>query len=338
MNPRLSLLAALALAAAGCAAGSKPVAKEKAAPMFTHAAHKDVAACEDCHQGIAQATSLKQRHIPTTEKCKECHEDKTAPAPSAIEPHLTFSHADHLKKVNGDCTKCHVQLPEPNQDRIPVPPMASCTACHYHATEFAQARCQPCHVDLKRFPLRPVTAYAHQGDYRRTHGMMAQTSAATCMVCHDQTYCAECHGATTRPFKPDFQFPETVQADFIHRGDYVSRHQIDAASDPGSCRKCHGSGFCDSCHRANNLSQVSANPKDPHPQGWLAQHGREARLNIVRCAGCHDQGPRTICIGCHSVAGVRSGQAPSPHPPGFTSRHSPADWAGNSMCRICHTS
>ncbi len=331
MNARVSLLVAAAFAAAGCAAGAKPAAREKQPVTFTHAVHKDMAGCEDCHQGISKATSLKQRHIPSTDKCKECHEDKKAPTREPIE-HLTFSHADHLPKVKGDCARCHLQLPEPNQPAA-APPMSVCTSCHYHEVEFAQARCQPCHVDLKRFPLRPVSAFAHAGDFRRSHGEYARESAATCAACHDQTKCAECHTATTHPFKQDIGFPEQVQADFIHRGDYQSRHQIDAASDPASCRKCHGSAFCNSCHQAQNLSPSNPNPHNPHPQNWLSQHGNEARANIVRCAGCHDQGAAAICVNCHKPGGIAGSFT---HPPGWTSRHGQGDWKSNSMCRICH--
>ncbi len=326
MNPRLSLLAAALLAASGCVAkGGKPEAPESPKYTFPHSTLPTGAAAK---------------------ACSDCH-DKVPAAPPArrVDVALTFSHADHLPRVNGDCTKCHTALVEPGIAKAPVPPMSTCTGCHNHAMDYAQAKCQPCHVDLKRYRLKPVSDFKHAGDFLRTHGQMARTSAATCAACHEQTSCAECHAATTRPFKADIQWPEKVESSFIHRGDYVSRHVIDASADPASCRRCHGSAFCEACHNEQNVSpqSPSATPRDPHPPGWASRsaHGAAARQNIVSCAGCHDQGARSICVSCHKP----NGPGGNPHPPGWTQRHPPGPGGGpnaddlrnNSACRICHT-
>lgn len=345
MRSSLFLSLVLSLAAAGCARQARPQAEGGGGPVtFPHKTHEDMGiACGDCHVGIDKATTLKQRHDPTVEKCKECHPDKAPPKREAGEPTLTFSHADHLPKVKGDCRRCHEKLPEPGMAAPPVPSMDTCTACHHHKVELAEARCRPCHVDLKRFPLKPVAFFSHEGDFIRLHGSYARNSAETCAQCHDQTYCGNCHSATTRPFKEEIQFPERVENEFIHRGDYVSRHQIEAAADPTSCRRCHGSGFCDSCHKDQSISPKSLNPRDPHPPGWstrgggTAFHGDAARQNLITCSGCHDQGAASVCVSCHKVGG-RAGV--SPHPAGFSKQH-PLNSAGfpaekNGMCLICH--
>lgn len=337
MNPSLPLLLALALGAPA----PKPAAKEaktkapaKVQLGFSHAPHQGMAECLDCHVGIDKSTSLAQRHIPAIAKCQECHEDKGPSERAAVDLHLVFGHAAHLPRVKGDCTVCHKVLPEMGQTVSTVPPMSACNSCHNHARDFANARCTGCHVDLKAFPLRPVSAFSHQGDFLRTHGPLARGGGVqTCMVCHDQTKCAECHSATTRPFKAELQFPEKVEAQLIHRGDFVAIHTIEAKANPASCRRCHGSAFCDSCHREQAISPSLANPRTPHPpaQEWLRVHGREARANIVACAGCHDQGRKAVCVECHRSGGV------NPHPPGYGTRHNlTSDVAGNSMCRICH--
>jgi len=335
MNPSLPLLLALALGAPA----QKPAAKESKAKApakvqegFSHAPHQGIAECVDCHVGIEKAKSLAERHMPTIAKCQECHEDKAPPARAAADLHLVFDHAEHLPRVKGDCTVCHKVLPEMGRTVSTVPPMSACTSCHGHARDFANARCTGCHVDLKAFPLRPVSAYSHGGDFLRTHGPLARGGVQTCTVCHDQTKCAECHSATTRPFKAELQFPEKVEAQLIHRGDFVAIHTIEAKANPASCRRCHGSAFCDSCHREQNISPSLARPRTPHPpaQEWLKVHGREARANIVACAGCHDQGANAVCVECHRSGGR------NPHPPGWNSRHSLSETTGNSMCRICH--
>jgi hypothetical protein len=329
-----SLPFALAAACGLKAARQEP--RQNPPVTFSHAAHTDLG-CVDCHQGIDKADSLAQRHMPEAAKCQECHQDQLPPKRDS-EPHLTFSHADHLPLVDNDCKACHTQLAEPGQATPPAPAMSTCTACHNHQTDFAQARCTPCHTDLKRYPLKPIAAFSHDGNFLREHGELARNSATTCAQCHDQTYCAKCHTATTNPLRPSVIFPEKVEANFIHRGDYVSRHTVEASSDPASCRRCHGTAFCESCHQQQRLLPGSTNPRDPHPPGWAARgsggqfHGDAAKQNIVSCAGCHDQGAGSTCVACHRPGGSGG----NPHPAGWSSRHKASDQGRNPMCMVCH--
>lgn len=336
------LIAAALLTLGGCVAKQgRPELAENPRFTFPHATHVQAGlSCATCHPGIAQATAIGPAvhvAIPTgdaAKECLQCHDKApTPPPPRRVERTLTFSHADHLGYVKGECARCHTVLTEPGQAKAPAPPMSACTKCHNHAMEYAQARCQPCHVDLKRYPLKPIADFRHAADFLRTHGDMARTNAATCAACHEQTSCAECHAATTRPVKPDVHWPEKVEAGFIHRGDYVSRHTVDANADPASCRRCHGSAYCDACHNERGISQRSpgALTRNPHPVGWNAgtAHGLAARQDIANCAGCHDQGARSTCVTCHRNV--------DPHPVGWGQRHNKTtDVASNSMCRACH--
>ncbi|BDG10585.1 cytochrome c3 family protein [Anaeromyxobacter paludicola] len=353
MNARQLVVAAAAtLALAGCSALKNPE-QRSAKVVFPHSKHLGFG-CTDCHDAIQKQAKVAWDQLPTAAKCGDCHDTAKEPAVAAAaaglrkpadfkDSKITFSHADHLPKVNNKCEGCHQVLSDPAQKSSATPPMATCTACHHHSEEFAQARCQPCHVDLKSYPLKPVSAFAHVGNFRKDHAQYARNSAATCAVCHDQTYCAQCHSTETRPMKPSLIFPEKVQADFIHRGDYVSRHQIEASADPASCRRCHGSGFCQSCHEEQRLSSGKnlgqAGTRNPHPRGWVTRgsgefHGTAARNNIVACAACHDQGAASICATCHRVGGIGG----NPHPAGYSSQHPASDIAKTPMCRVCHTS
>ncbi|HZZ85846.1 MAG TPA: cytochrome c3 family protein [Anaeromyxobacteraceae bacterium] len=351
MNARkLAVLAVAAFAFAGCSSLKNPEPRS-AKVVFPHSRHASLG-CTDCHDDISKQTKVQCAPLPGAAKCNDCHDPAKEPAvatavaglrkPSDFkDSKLTFSHADHLPKVNGKCDGCHQVLSDPAQKGSTTPPMATCTACHHHAEEFTAARCQPCHVDFKSYPLKPVSAFAHAGDFKRDHARYARTSAATCAQCHDQTYCAQCHAAETRPAKPSIIFPEKVEADFIHRGDFISRHQIEAQADPASCRRCHGSGFCESCHQDQRLSSRTlgaGGTRNPHPQGWVSPgsgqfHGTAARNNVVSCAACHDQGAASICVTCHRVGGIGG----NPHPAGYSSQHPRGDIAKTPMCRICHT-
>lgn len=345
MSPRLSLLLALALAAAGCVskAAKAPAAAEERPITFPHSTHVDSGVeCKECHSGIEKAVQLEPDKIhlafpAKSDLCSGCHEKIPAAPKVAFQPSVNFNHAFHLPLVKNECARCHKKLPEPGMTQDPVPAMSACTSCHNHQKDYAQARCTPCHLDLRRFPLKPVSDFVHEGDFLKTHGQMARTNVQTCSACHDQTKCAECHTATTNPMKPDVRFPERVNSDFIHRGDFISRHQIEAAADPASCRRCHGSGYCQGCHTMQGLTINSTSIRDPHPSSWLAgspsQHGIAARQNIVMCAGCHDQGQNANCVACHST---RSPSHVNPHPPGWASKNPASKISGNSMCRICH--
>jgi hypothetical protein len=225
--------------------------------------------------------------------------------------------------------------------------MSACTACHVHQQAFNEARCAPCHVDLKG--LKPEDAFKHEGEWLRQHGALARPSGESCAACHDQTYCAECHSPQTAAGRASIVFPERVDRTYIHRGDYVSRHMIDAGANPASCRRCHGSAFCESCHELQGLSKVDPafgkvaeavrRPASHDQTNWVSggtgtpAHGHAARRDINSCAGCHDQGAQATCVGCHSD---RAGPDKAPHPRKFLSAHDEDDIAKNAMCTTCH--
>ncbi len=353
---RFLLVTLLASGLLAACKGAHPVPKKTAeAPRtttFPHSRH-DGLDCTECHADMLKATRLGQVPLPTGAKCEECHDAKAPDAPGLairglrpVESHtyqITFDHAAHVARIQAKppCGACHQpsSLPEPGLARDWSPPMKACTACHHHEVEVSNARCQPCHVSLRRFSLKPIESlagFSHQGDFVRTHRDLAKGSAATCAQCHDQTFCASCHATATNPVRAEIRFPEKVESNYIHRSDYVSRHMIEASADPASCRKCHGSFFCESCHREQGVAgSISSNPRNPHPAGWTARdaHGRAARENIVACAACHDQGAASVCVSCHRVGGIGG----SPHPPGYAAQHSRNDIRSNAMCRVCHT-
>ena len=347
------------IASSGCArlegrSGQHPAEADRF--RFSHVTHARAKVdCVACHEEIYDAKTMEgRRFLPPEAKCLECHKEKKtqgdcgfchldAQHPTTyptVERTLRLSHADHIERVKENCAACHLTLPEPvpagAHAEPTVPPMSTCTGCHEHAVEFAAGACSPCHVDLRKFPLRPVSLFSHQGNFVRQHGPIARSTAEGCAACHDQTFCADCH-ARTVAVPVEVKFPEQVAGDFIHRADYVSRHAIEARADEGMCRRCHGPSFCDTCHQANNLTPLSLNPRSPHPPdfsfpGSPNSHGPLARRDIAACASCHDQGARSNCVDCHKVGGVGG----DPHPAGWTKHHPRDDIHGNPMCLTCH--
>ena len=352
------LLPVLLAVVAAC--GYKPV--KEASPsqpqpkyVFPHTPHVDAdVACTACHD-ITKAAKLDPatRHVKLpasvtkTSPCSDCHDSEPKLAVPARQRvyRLNFSHADHLPRVKGDCKKCHVKLTEKGDAAAVTPPMATCTSCHNHQQQFADARCMPCHVDLKGY--MPETAFKHQGNWLQMHGSLARSSAESCAACHDQTYCVGCHSPATAATRIEVQFPERVDRAFIHRGDYVARHMVDATAHPETCRSCHGTPFCDACHAVNGFSPAATGPHIrplSHSSGWVntvpgdgGRHRTEARRDISSCAACHDQrGPTNTCVGCHAVGGIADKGPNGPHPKAFLNHFTLSDAAKNAMCKECH--
>jgi hypothetical protein len=306
--------------------------------------------CVVCHESIYDAKNLQGDFLPSEKVCLQCHRDakeqgrcsmchtdvKRAGPFRPTEQNVRLSHADHIERVKEDCRVCHKTLPSPLRTPDGKPAMAACLGCHEHKQDYDDGKCNKCHRDLSRYPLEPITGFSHQGNYVKEHATDARSASDRCAKCHEQTFCADCH-ARTVPIKIEDRLPERVDRDFIHRDDYIGRHSIDAQAEPATCRRCHGTSFCESCHQAQNLTPQSANPRDPHPSGWAfpgsAQfHGTAARRDINSCAACHDQGAKSICVDCHKVGGVGG----DPHPPGWSAHHGRDEILHNGMCRACH--
>jgi hypothetical protein len=318
-----------------------------------HAGHvKAKLECLTCHETIFDETALGQPGaFPKESKCLGCHKkekeegkcgmchiraDKPGTYPKR-EPYLIMNHAKHLEK-DEKCEVCHLVLPARGQLDRPVPPMKTCLGCHDpHQKQFDNGQCYACHVDLTHFPLKPNTAFSHQANFTRLHPQIAKSTSAACDTCHQQTFCADCHAARTRPMKVEEILPDRPDRNFIHWGDFLTRHSIEARGNEAACQKCHPVSFCTDCHRKQRLTSDSDNPLNPHPSGWLTPgspsfHGSEARKDIVSCAACHDQGAASNCVSCHRVGGPGG----DPHPPGFTSKHPATEINRNSMCVSCH--
>jgi hypothetical protein len=337
--------------AAACASFWSAIGARHDHIAFPHARHIQAKVdCVACHDTIFDQKVLGEGEVlPKESKCMECHRaqkekgncafchtDPGHPTTYVREeaPHLKIPHAPHLEKSD-NCRTCHVELPEPGRE-IPQPPMAACTNCHEHQAQFANAQCDVCHVDLSRYPIRPVSLFTHEGNWQARHPAAARASGESCSQCHEETFCSECHAKTVAT-PVELKYPERVDRRFIHRNDFVSRHMIDAQMDPASCNRCHSTSFCSDCHAAQNLTPQAANPRNPHPPdfafpGSPNNHAIAARQNIATCAACHDQGAQSICVQCHKVGGIGG----NPHPASWLAHHTTAELRTNSMCLACH--
>ena len=108
--------------------------------------------------------------------------------------------------------------------------------------------CTKCH-GFKKKPI-DFERYNHTALFTDTHRMAAYQDDRICALCHEQSFCSDCHGRVE--LKPSLKDQTKNYSRMQHRGDYLTRHRIEGRMDPTSCFRCHGtprtSGTCGPCH------------------------------------------------------------------------------------------
>jgi hypothetical protein len=340
-----SVLLVLALSLAAFFACKKQVVR------FPHAQHlgmacgdagqPDCLTCLSCHGQIARSPTLGH---PTDQNCSACHENERhiqrvlAAEPTRAQQRaagITFDHASHLALagVEGQCIHCHAGVVSESSGPH-FPAMSTCFGCHEHKEEWDRGTCTPCHQSAALRSLVPETFLGHGPGWDRRHGPLALQTTVQCAVCHSAESCDDCHDVS-QGLTIERRRATHVEQDFIHPADFLSRHALEATSEPARCLSCHRTETCDSCHMSRGVSAGRMGAVNPHPPGWTGpdgldprHHGRAARRDILACASCHDQGPDTNCIDCHKVGG----NGGNPHPSGWQSSRTPSDL----MCSYCH--
>jgi hypothetical protein len=349
MERRAQLLITAVFASSGCTKSGAWLFPGAEAPdeiKYSHASHLDEnVACLDCHGGVNVTRELAdverpdhaacaRCHATQMDACTVCHTNPTRATKSRkLDRGLVFSHPQHMPRVNGNCVRCHFDIPRATSaEASRVPEMDACTdGCHRE--DLADTRCERCHVDLGRYRLESIRFLAHSTNFERRHQDAARANADSCAKCHERTFCTDCH-ADTNVLGAETKNIERPTRSFIHPAPYRAIHALDARAKRDTCESCHKSSFCSSCHASVGLAALDETRVRPHPSGWLDPtspqfHGREARRSITTCASCHDRGAASVCVRCHQVGGTGG----SPHPPNFSRRDAPAD---NRMCRLCH--
>lgn len=344
MKRRLSLV--LAIVVVGACAGVLGLRHTPAPKGFEHRAHvtKGIP-CTKCHSKVSTDGDFDPAILPDDASCLECHakphdrrsclacHSSPTAAGAAIEArkHLTFSHATHVSRQDGDCVRCHTGIRE--EGAALRPKMATCLTCHPHDEDFTPDRCNTCHVDLETEGVLPESHVVHDGDWLREHGVRAASAGELCMTCHSQRSCASCHGVTTAALPARIAFDDPMKRT-IHRAGFRARHSDEAHAAPGTCTACHSESSCSACHDREGVGALAANAASPHPAGWVGisagdnEHGRAARRDPAACASCHGGGGEQLCVSCHRVGGIGG----SIHPPGWSSKQP----MSAAPCRACH--
>ena len=97
----------------------------------------------------------------------------------------------------------------------------------------------------------PYERFRHTIFFADNHSQTAARYGNVCDMCHRASFCSDCHGVGVE-LKPSIKNQSDNYRRMPHRGDYLTRHQIDGRVNPASCYRCHGnpktSQTCKPCH------------------------------------------------------------------------------------------
>jgi hypothetical protein len=344
--------AALVVLGLGTIAACATLVKREDKIRFSHKAHvrDNGMDCADCHGDVIASDkvlpSMKMKeagclncHEKSDDNCGDCHMEPVRPGTWTERlptQGIKFSHRIHMAEENVTCDSCHAGVGDRTAPAPAARPMSHDTCMGCHKKDFRDIDCKACHVDIVENPARPSSVFSHDADFMARHGALSRGESDVCAHCHRPDSCADCH-SRMQALTPSVRMGERVDRQLVHRGDFLTRHAIEARTDGNRCLSCHTTSQCSSCHDQRQIASkgpLGSRPS-PHPAGWAMNrtsphfHGDEARRDIVSCASCHDQGAASNCVTCHRVGGTAGS---SPHPPGWK----PTVGQDTRMCRSCH--
>ena len=200
-------------------------------PKFSHQRHIDQGKieCTVCHTNLDSAVTRHQvGHIPDMAQCVNCHEQRS---------------------VKTDCAVCHL----PKDKLTPDDHDLNWTYRHgIQASSMSDTRCIMCHntnqsvaMDCNRCHNGDQITSPHPRDYVSRHGADAHLSDVECSVCHETSYCNNCHAQ--RQLIP----PSHFHANWAVPGT-GGEHRDRAEFDLESCMSCHDQPnqepVCIRCH------------------------------------------------------------------------------------------
>jgi nitrate/TMAO reductase-like tetraheme cytochrome c subunit len=224
---------------------------------------------------VAENNSDARRVID--ENCLRCHD---LSRPVRIPAGIILDHAKH-QRLNGSCVSCHKWTAHPPQDQVDekILLMAQCYTCHSRKPGAkAPGRCTLCHTAA--YTSMPST-HRERMQWLATHGETAKTDRRRCQMCHDDSFCTNCH-VLPMPHPRNWA-----------RGDKPA-HAVAATANPRVCEQCHGAmpGLCTMCHHTGMASTGAP---------WVSNHAPTIRQRGVNfCLTCHKE---AFCFGCHGKPG-----------------------------------
>lgn len=240
---------------------------------------RDIAAhVEGDYPAQIQSSASSATPVPD-EVCLQCH-DPNRKATSGYR--ILIDHVEHAER-NGSCVSCHVRTAHPIDERSnALSLMSQCFTCHGQPSQpKASAECGVCHPS--GYELTPQSHEA--AAWKRLHGEVALSDPRQCEMCHEKSFCTDCHGLQMPHPEGWAQGPQG--------------HAQTAELNRDTCGQCHGNrpDMCTMCHHEGY---------QPVRGSWAQQHYVEVRKRgALYCVECHSA---TYCIRCHVRAATELGE------------------------------
>lgn len=158
---------------------------------------------------------------------------------------------------------------------------ANCIECHN------QAYCNECHtggsvdVELRKQNFqRTYIPKNHRSDFISIHPIKAKDNPQTCVRCHDQKFCSDCHSRFPKGMLTiKSHRPAGLNGQIYTASNWSMDHSAEARRNLQSCQSCHPQGdVCIQCH--------SSGKANPHPSNWKAGNFKDRSGGKV-CLKCH---------------------------------------------------
>lgn len=261
--------------------------------------------CARCHANAMDVPSIESLQPDERIAALVADIPPEYPEPGAHEEGgWRWEHGPEAAGAPGDCANCHTQ--------------PSCLECHRAATWPSVALLPEGGGEA---PLGVVLAdeadRVHAAGIETRHEIEAAANEQSCLGCHEQPECVDCHRGAT--------------SDAFHLPNFMQTHGPEAYRSETDCAACHNPEvFCRACHQGVGLASGGALDVAFHSARpfWLLGHGGAARQNLEGCATCHAQ---SDCARCHSAVG---GWRVNPHGPGFDASRARSSNPGS--CIVCH--
>ncbi len=229
-----------------------------------------------------EGVTISVGQVASMSQCAPCHPN----IDGFRNPNLIFKHDVHLSR-SISCDRCHTAFPHSGEvrdgkARTEKPPMELCYGCHgivHSDLKVAADDCGVCHPQGMN-----LVPSSHTDDFKsRTHPDEAKKKLAICEMCHQPSFCANCHTA------------KQVIAKSHGMGKYENKevrtkwrkiHGKEAMAKE-DCWVCHSKQYCFDCHKT----------EIPHSVTWLGVHGKLAKGQERQCNKCHQD--KTTCQECH---------------------------------------
>jgi c(7)-type cytochrome triheme protein len=297
---------------------------------FSHEVHVKDVECEACHENATKSIRVGDHLIPEHhDQCDSCHDIEGAAKGQKVDPPAA-------------CESCHrgyVAKQTPPKSSFPRANLIFNHAIHKEK----KIGCETCHNSSVSGTMSDVGL--------ATRYQLPKMD--TCLQCHDgktaPAECTTCHvsdgtGRLAQAFPSGNLRPQQGDPFGLDHGPrFEFGHGTRAKLDRAACMECHTEGSCMQCH--DSLSK----PLSVHPNDYLTLHPIQARMDSLRCEGCHRF--QSFCAACHERVGIGMDSDPSlrarnvrVHPnyaewvnaPGGPNHHAVAASRDIKACMACH--